>query len=175
MNDAAKERAEKGIHDAFVVSIIAKGVFAILETVLGVALFFTNSITSLVVQLVNNELIEDPSDFLATWVHPFLHPTQSDLIFGGLYLVSHGVVKLFLVAGLLRNKIWAYPASMGVFALFIIYQLFRYFAKTHSVWLLSLRLLTSWLFGSSTTNIGRSSSVLPFLDGPGSPGKVRSA
>jgi uncharacterized membrane protein len=26
------------------------------------------------------------------------------------YLLSHGIVKLFLVAALLKNKLWAYPA-----------------------------------------------------------------
>jgi uncharacterized membrane protein len=39
--------------------------------------------------------------------------------------LSHGIVKLFLVVGLLRNKLWAYPAAIVVFVLFIAYQLYR--------------------------------------------------
>src|SRR5258708_1350876 len=132
MEEATRVKAEKGIHDVFLISIIAKGVVAVLETVLGAVLLFTNSIFDFITQLVNNELIEDPSDFFGSWVQPLLHPTHEAQVFGGLYLLSHGVVKLFLVIGLLRNKIWAYPASIAVFVLFIIYQLFRYFAKTHS-------------------------------------------
>ena len=31
-----------------------------------------------------------------------------------------------LVAGLLREKLWAYPASFAVFGAFIAYQLYRY-------------------------------------------------
>jgi uncharacterized membrane protein len=34
-------------------------------------------------------------------------------------------VKLILVAGLLRNRPWAYPASLVVLGLFIAYQLYR--------------------------------------------------
>jgi uncharacterized membrane protein len=39
-------------------------------------------------------------------------------------------VKLFLVAGRLRNKLWAYPASLVVMGLFIVYQIYR-FSYTH--------------------------------------------
>ena len=41
-----------------------------------------------------------------------------------LYLLSHGVVKLFLIAGLLRNRLWAYPVSLVVMGLFIAYRLY---------------------------------------------------
>ena len=138
MKEATRQKAEKGIYEAFVVSVIAKGVFALLETFLGIALLFTNSIVQYVVQLVNDELIEDPSDVLANWFQPILHPTPEAQVFGGLYLLSHGIVKLFLVVGLLKKKMWSYPASITVFTLFIIYQLFRYFFRTHSAWLLVL-------------------------------------
>lgn len=136
MQEKTREKAEKGIHDVFIISIIGKGVFALLEIVVGGILLFTNSITDFILQLVNNEIIEDPGDFFANWVQPLLHPTPEAQVFGGLYLLSHGIVKIFLVAGLLRKKLWSYPASIGVFTLFIIYQLFRYFFRTHSVWLL---------------------------------------
>jgi len=141
VSDVTRKRAEKGIHDAFLISIIAKGLFAVLQIVIGGILLFTNSITEIVVDLINNELLEDPTDFFASKVQSLLHPTPEAQLFGGLYLVSHGIVKIFLVVGLLRNKLWAYPASMGVFSLFIIYQLFRYFYRTHSVWLLVLTVI----------------------------------
>lgn len=46
-------------------------------------------------------------------------------------------MKLALVIGLLREKLWAYPASLIALALFIAYQLYRY-AFTNSVGLLAL-------------------------------------
>jgi uncharacterized membrane protein len=90
--------------------------------------------------LVNNELLDDPNDFLSTHFKEVLNPSPEAQVFGGLYLLSHGVVKLFLIIGLWRNKLWAYPAAISVFALFILYQLVR-FARTHSVWLLVLTVL----------------------------------
>ena len=53
------------------------------------------------------------------------------------YLLSHGVVKLFLVGALLKNKPWAYPASLAVLELFIAYQVYR-FTYTQSMGLVVL-------------------------------------
>jgi len=53
--------------------------------------------------------------------------------------LSHGIVKLALVAGLLANRLWAYPASLAVMSLFIVYQLYR-FSFTHSAGLIVLSL-----------------------------------
>jgi uncharacterized membrane protein len=44
---------------------------------------------------------------------------------------------MFLVAGLLRNKLWAYPASLVVLGLFIAYQFYR-FSYTHGAGLIVL-------------------------------------
>ena len=145
--ERAKELGEKGIHDVFLVSIIAKGVFAALETILGVLLLFTGSVVQFVLALVQNELIEDPTDFFATHFKSFLNPSHDAQIFGGLYLLSHGIVKLLLVAGLLRKKLWAYPASLAVFALFILYQMVKWL-ETRSTWLLVLTaidIIVMWL------------------------------
>lgn len=57
-----------------------------------------------------------------------------------LYLVTHGIVKIALVAGLLRNRIWAYPAAIAVFTLFGLYQIF-YLFQAYSFWLLALTVL----------------------------------
>ena len=57
--------------------------------------------------------------------------------FYAVYLLIHGLVKLVLVAGLLRGLRWAYPASLVVMAMFVAYQLHR-FSATHRVGLLVL-------------------------------------
>lgn len=73
---------------------------------------------------------------LLSWAQHFSVETKA---FYAFYLVSHGVVKLFLVIGLLRNKLWAYPASLVVLGLFIAYQLYR-FSYTHGFGLIVLTL-----------------------------------
>ena len=60
--------------------------------------------------------------------------------FYAFYLMSHGVVKLLLVVGLLKGKLWSYPASLVVFGLFILYQLYR-FSYTHGTGLIALTVL----------------------------------
>ena len=57
-----------------------------------------------------------------------------------LYLLSHGVIKLFVIIGLLQQKLWYYPTALVIFGLFIVYQLYR-FSFTHSPWLLVLTVL----------------------------------
>lgn len=57
--------------------------------------------------------------------------------FYAFYLLSHGLIKLLLVAGLLRGKLWSYPASLAALGAFMIYQVYRY-SYTHSPGLLIL-------------------------------------
>jgi uncharacterized membrane protein len=46
-------------------------------------------------------------------------------LFGAVYLLAHGAVKVVLVVALLLNKLWAYPWMIVVLLLFIGYQLYR--------------------------------------------------
>jgi uncharacterized membrane protein len=147
MDDATKLRAQRSIHTAFIVSVISKGVFAFVQMVLGATLLLMGQTTEMFSVLVQSDLFDDPGDVLPGWAQSLLHPTPEAQFFGGLYLLSHGIVKIFLVAGLLRNRLWAYPASMGVFTVFIIYQLFRYFFKTHSPWLLVITVIDTVVIG----------------------------
>ena len=45
-------------------------------------------------------------------------------MFGAIYLLSHGISKVILVALVLRNRLWAYPWLMGLLGMFIGYQLY---------------------------------------------------
>ena len=127
---------ENRLHTLFVLSVLLKAFNGVLEMLLGAALLFTASITSFIENLAYAELIEDPTDFFAGYIGHFL---SSSLVhtqtFAAVYLLSHGVIKIFLVAALLRRKLWAYPAAITVFFLFIVYQLYR-FSSTHSALLI---------------------------------------
>jgi len=131
---------EQRIHRIFEVSVLLKGAHAAIECVGGLMLAFvtTTSVAGWVNRLTPEELVEDPNDFVATHLlnmaHGFSVNTKN---FYAFYLLSHGIVKLALVIGLLRNKLWAYPASLVVLALFIIYQIYR-FHYTQSIGLIVL-------------------------------------
>ena len=106
---------EHRIHRIFQVSVLVKGAHALIECSGGLALALasTTSIAGLVNRLTQEELIEDPNDFVATHLLSLAQGfSVSSKNFYAFYLLSHGIVKLALVAGLLRNKMWAYPAPL---------------------------------------------------------------
>ena len=128
------------IHKVFEVSVLMKGAHALLECISGVllALISTTTIASLAKALTQEELIEDPHDLIAsTLLNNAQQFSVSTEHFYAFYLLSHGIVKLLLVAGLLMNKLWAYPASLAALGLFILYQLYRY-SYTHGIGLIFL-------------------------------------
>lgn len=131
---------EEAISLALKISLIFKSVFALAEIIGGAIFYFVSQdyITNFIFTITQDELVEDPKDFIAshlvTFSHSLFFSTQH---FIALYLLSHGLVKLAVIIGLLKNKLWSYPASIFVFTTFIIYQFYR-FSFTHSIWLLVL-------------------------------------
>ena len=117
---------EKRIHQIFVASVLAKGLHALLEIAGGLALYLFSAEA---VARILNEV--DKHDWVAR------HFPLSEQGFYAFYLLSHGLVKSILVLFLLREKLWAYPASIAVFGLFILYQLYR-FSFTHEIGLVLL-------------------------------------
>jgi uncharacterized membrane protein len=142
--------AEKNIHRLFEVSIWLKGAHSLLEIAGGILLasVSTSAITDFVTRVTADELLENPHDFIANYLlKTAMQLSVGTKLFAAFYLLSHGAVKLFVVIGLIRDKVWAYPTSLVVLGLFIGYQLYR-FTLTHSVALLLLTLfdlIVIWL------------------------------
>lgn len=131
---------ERRIHQIFEISILLKGAHALVECIGGIVLYLAsmNSIVALVNMITQEELIEDPKDFVATRL---LSAAQNFSVgskeFYAFYLLSHGLIKILLVIGLLKNRLWAYPGSLVALGLFVLYQLYR-FSYTHSYGLILL-------------------------------------
>ena len=141
--------SEENILWIFDISLWIKGVFAFVEILGGIAAFFVTkeALVSFTLWVFRDELVDDPHDALANF---FLHSAQSVSLsaqdFTGIYLLSHGAVKLWLIVGLLRKRLWYYPVAIIVFGLFILYQMYRY-SFTHSAWLLVLTALDLIVIG----------------------------
>jgi uncharacterized membrane protein len=123
---------------------------ALTETIGGIAFYFISQdfIINFVFTITRDELSEDPHDFIAGYFvnlsHNLLLSTQH---FISIYLLLHGVIKLGVIIGLLKNKLWAYPVSIFIFSMFIVYQLYRFYF-INSLWLLILTffdMLIIWL------------------------------
>jgi len=121
---------EKTVYRLFEIGIILKGLDGVAETILGVLLLFTN-VTDVVQAFIANELIEDPNGFFSRHAQPLINITPHAQFIGALYLLSHGIAKTLLSAGILRKIPWAYPAGAAFFSLFAAYELIRFIA-THS-------------------------------------------
>ena len=125
---------ERTIRRIFVVSLWLKGAFVVTEILGGIAAWFLTQkfLVGLANAVTQGELREDPHDLVANYL---LHAAQTLSIsaqhFAAAYLLGHGIIKLWLIVGLLRRRLWYYPTAMVVFGLFIVYQLYRFYL-THS-------------------------------------------
>ncbi len=125
---------EEQIHLLFRIGVVIKGIDGALEALAGFALFFTTTaaLRHLIDWLTQGELQEDPTDFVATHLVAFFHHLSiSTKYFAAVYLLTYGVVKVGLVAGLLSEKLWAYPLALTVLGFFFCYQMYR-LSYTHS-------------------------------------------
>ena len=113
---------------AFDIGILLKGLDGLLEALSGTVFLLTTNAQLLgaVHWLIGSELIEDPRGLLATHLLALTqHLTVGGRTFAGAYLLGHGVVKIGLAVGLLRDKSWAYPVALLVLSVFIGYQCWR--------------------------------------------------
>ena len=128
------------LDQAFKIGIIAKGSNGVAEIVGGLLLLFVTAdqIHSLVRGLTQGELSEDPDDVVAIYILRTADGISGPgVLFGSVYLLVHGIVKVVLVVALLLNRLWAYPWLIGVLIIFIAYQLYR-IALTASAGLIAL-------------------------------------
>ena len=144
MSSHASIGAERKIeHTFFLLSVWSKGVAGLLETIGGLLLLFIphTGLNALVVFLTAPELAEDPTDRIATLLQRIVQELGTDTkLFASGYLIVHGIIKVFLVAGLLGRRLWSYPVSLWFLAGFIAYQAYRFFF-THSLWMIALTIV----------------------------------
>lgn len=120
---------ERRIHQLFFISVIIKGIDAAIEVLGGLVLAFASQreLVGLANWLTRKELAEDPHDVVANTLLHFAQTfSVSSQAFYAYYLLSHGAIKLVMVAGLLANRLWAYPFGLLVMGLFITYQIYEY-------------------------------------------------
>jgi uncharacterized membrane protein len=125
----------------FFVSLIVKLADGVLELVGGVVLLVLTpgQIQRAVAAVTRGELTEDPNDLVANLLVRYTGQLNVSLtVFGAWYLLVHGVVKVLLVAAVLRDHLWAYPWLIGFLVAFIGFQ--GYELVVHFSW--GLLLLT---------------------------------
>jgi len=133
---------EKEYHLLFRTTVIFKGLIAMGEIILGFLFAFVSygALRHAALALFGDELTEIPLDLVWRYalrgIHSFTATPQSVWAF---IFLSHGFVKLAFIWGLLRERMWAYPSSVAVFALFIMYQSYQLiYIPSFALWLITI-------------------------------------
>jgi uncharacterized membrane protein len=131
----------KYLHKLFIIGVCIKAFDGVVEILSGIALFFPAKVIGFLHKFVLHKLLKNSSGPLVHYTHEGISAlSQHAGLFIMVYLLSHGIIKIFLVAALLYRKIWAYPLCIIIFTGFVIYQLYRY-TSTHSLLLIFLTVL----------------------------------
>ncbi|HTH93343.1 MAG TPA: DUF2127 domain-containing protein [Candidatus Paceibacterota bacterium] len=118
MNDTEKEQL---FHSAFFATVILNGLIAIADIFAGLFFLFERQIAALAYSY------HYPLSHIIQGI--FMELMKQSQLMGILYFFSHGIIKLFLVWGLLTNRLWAYPTAIVFLAGFSIYQIYDLFIR----------------------------------------------
>lgn len=113
---------------AFAVGLGLKGLDGIGEVVGGLWLLLLGPLRlqAWIGALIAPELRQDPDDIIATHIlHWAAQFNQGSVLFAAIYLLSHGVAKLVVIAEILRGRLWAYPGLIWLTAAFAAYQIYH--------------------------------------------------
>lgn len=125
-------RPQNLLDKTYEIGIIIKGIDGLLELLGGILVLALSpgAINGITHFLTEHELQQDPHDFIANHILRLSqHLTHGPNYFAAAFLLTHGAVKVFLVACLLLNKLWAYPWALGVLGLFLVYQVYQLVTK----------------------------------------------
>ena len=110
------------------IGIVLKGIDGILE-LLGAALLIfipAHDFASFARWVTDVEAGSSRHGFISSHILQLGHDlAQGHNLFAILFLLTHGIVKVVLVACLLRQKLWAYPFGLAALTLFLAYQLYE--------------------------------------------------
>jgi len=140
-----ESRSEKRIDKVFIAGVIIKSLQGLIEIIGGGVLIFINNqaLVSAIKAYTHEELVENPHDLISIFLSYIgQHVLSKSTLFVVIYLLSHGLIKLFLIAGLFHKKLWAYYVFIWFLISFIVYQAYRY-SLTRSPMLLILPYLIS--------------------------------
>ncbi len=118
-------------HWLFVMTILAKGLLGVVQLVTAGAIYLgvLQQLPRIAQWLVERELSEDPSDFIATHLLSLANiAPASDTAFYTVYFAAHGLLHVAIVFALLWGARWANHAAIVVLCGFVIYQVFEWFS-----------------------------------------------
>ena len=126
------------LHEIFEATIFLKGVEGVLEIISGAILTYavkTQSLMQIILKITQHERLQDPGDFLANKLVELTKNLIPKAELEMWYLLTHGVIKIFLATMLMRGKIWAYPVGIYIFSTLSILLLVEFFRSGSMIYL----------------------------------------
>lgn len=133
-------RPRRGVHRLFQAGILLKGFDGVVEVVGGLlfGLVREGTLQRWAAVLTSRELTLDTGHVIVHSIrHAAANMSTDTRTFASVYLVGHGLIKVLLAIGLLREKRWVYPTALAFLGAFVVYQVVR-LLHTHSAGLMAL-------------------------------------
>lgn len=119
---------EKTYYSLFRIGVVIKAAIALGELVVGTLVVFMSPerISNFIYAVAGVEFTEPQGGLIWKLVAGSLKDfTATSQAVWAFVFLSHGIVKMFLLGGLWKNKLWAYPTSALIFTGFVFYQLYE--------------------------------------------------
>ncbi len=132
-------KAHDSYHIIFVALMWWRIIYGFMRIGIGILLIHLvgSSTLDVVTKLARKELLEDPNDAVLAFITLVSHHAAIITFFVPMYLMFWGTVDIFLSANILREKLWAFPISIYLSIIFVLYEIVR-FTHTHSTMLIVL-------------------------------------
>ena len=131
----ARQKDQSFVHRAFWLSLFLKGLDGALQLLGGVVVILFEPGTLgrayrwLTRFLMGKSSHNAEADFIREAASSF-HISVEVLVC--IYLLTHGIIKVLLVYGLLRERLWVFPAAFAGFGFFLALEIYR--ISQHFYW-----------------------------------------
>lgn len=115
-------------HELFEAGVLLKAINSLWETSAGLYLLSSvhPTLRNWFVFFTKEEFLGGRDEFIFRYITDHLNQLSiSTKNFVGLYLLFHGLLNMFIAYNLYKNRLWAYPVSIGFTVLFLMYQVHR--------------------------------------------------
>src|SRR6185369_1876271 len=103
---------EKNIYRLFEFALILKIFNSIWEIILGIFILLDRNLDEKILAYIRHLISKDSDSILLSYIERLLsHITRGTEIFISMYFLAQGLLKILLVYGLWKKKLWTYPVS----------------------------------------------------------------
>ncbi len=150
LNKLNKKNINEIYESLFRFIMVWRIIYSLFKIILGIILFkfIGTPISHLFYKIMGHKLMGDQFDFLIQIINPFMyHVSYKITYFLVIYLIFWAIIDIVLSIILLKHKLWAFPISILLMSVFVLYEIFR-FTNTQSLillWVIIMDIVLIWV------------------------------